>query len=94
MSTSRVHTLEGYSILNTKSHARSSSDFNDRKIYALFAGTVDSARGGWKDFAGTFDSIAAAKAAYDTQNVQSGLDWGHDWGHVVDLLREDIVAVF
>lgn len=53
------------------------------KRYILMAGMIYYASGGFKDFAGSFDTKKEALAAKDTWLKEH--DYGHEWWHIADL---------
>lgn len=50
---------------------------SEMKKYLLFSGESYYARGGWYDFAGTYDTIGAAKAAGKKKMMDDNMDWFH-----------------
>jgi hypothetical protein len=61
------------------------------KRYALFAGQNYYPGGGWGDFCGLFDSQGEAKAFAADGGAKSEYS-DSDWGQIVDLLTEELVA--
>lgn len=59
------------------------------KQYALFAGTVDAASGGWSDFVGAYPTqVLAERTGKRMAREERGEDL---WWHVVDLATGQIV---
>jgi hypothetical protein len=57
--------------------------------YLVFSGSAYYPNGGWEDYDGSFDTVAAAQANVAAAGATGE---GPSWAHIVDLTTGDIVA--
>jgi hypothetical protein len=62
------------------------------KRYWLFKGMDYYPRGGAEDYTGNFDSVEAAKAAFDLEWGNWANVWWGNWAHVFDTQTATIVC--
>lgn len=59
--------------------------------YMLFEGKLYYPCGGWKDFAGFFDTIPEALASLKELQPPGGWEEEYGWHHIVDVRASEII---